>query len=163
MAVVDYFLILEGIKGESQDSKMKALGAIDVESWSFGESQSGTHASAGGGAGKVAMQDFHFVMKVSRASPELMLACAEGRHIKKAVLIARKAGGGQQQFLTVTMTDLLVSAYQTGGSGHSDIVPTDQISMNFAKIEFDYKEQKADGTLGGSNKAGWDVKASKKL
>jgi type VI secretion system secreted protein Hcp len=164
MAAVDYFLIIEGIKGETEDAKMKSKNAIDVESWSWGESQSGTHVGGGGGgAGKVQMQDFHFVMKVNKASPELMLACAEGRHIKTAELVCRKAGKEQQEFLTVKMSDLLVSSYQTGGSGHSDIVPTDQISMNFAKIEFAYKAQKADGTLDAAIKTGWDVKANKKI
>ncbi len=164
MAAVDYFLIIEGVKGESQDHKMKAKNAVDVESWSWGESQSGTHAAGGGGgAGKVAMQDFHFVMKVNKASPELMLACAEGRHIKEATLVCRKAGKDQQEFLTVKMTDLLVSSFQTGGSGHSDIIPTDQISLNFAKIHFAYKPQKADGTLDAAVQTGWDVKANKKF
>jgi len=107
------------------------------------------------------MQDFHFVMKHNKASPKLMLACASGEHIKKATLTCRKAGKEQQEFLKVTLSDLLVSSYQTGGSGHSDIVPTDQISLNYSKIEFEYKEQKADGTLGGATKAGWDVKANK--
>src|SRR5262245_41739027 len=163
MAAVDYFLVLDGIKGESHDHKMQAKNAIDVESWSWGESQSGTHAGGGGGgAGKVAMQDFHFVMKVNKASPELMLACAEGRHIKVGELTCRKAGKDQQEFLKVKMEDLLVSSFQTGGSGHSDIVPTDQISLNFSKIHFEYKPQKPDGTLDAGVKAGWDVKSNKK-
>lgn len=162
MAAVDYFLKLEGIDGESQDHKHK--GEIDLESWSWGETQSGSHkGGGGGGAGKVQMQDFHFVMKNNKASPKLFLACATGDHIKSAVLICRKAGTDQQEFLKVKMTDLLVSSYQSGGSGHSDIIPTDQISINFAKIEFEYKEQKPDGSLGGTVKAGYDVKANKKL
>ena len=157
MAAVDYFLKLDGIEGESHDSKHK--GEIDLESWSWGESQTGTHsAGGGGGAGKVSMQDFHFVMKVNKASPKLLLLCANGQHIKKAVLTCRKAGKEQQEFLKIMFTDLLVSSYQTGGSGHSDIVPTDQISLNFAKIEYEYKQQNPDGTLGGPIKAWYDVK-----
>ncbi len=160
MAAVDYFLKLDGIEGESQDHKHK--GSIEIESWSWGETQAGGHAyGGGGGAGKVSMQDFHFVMRVNKASPKLMLACASGEHIKKATLICRKAGKEQQEFLKITFSDLLVSSYQTGGSGSSDIVPTDQISLNFSKIEFEYKEQKPDGTLGGAIKAGWDLKANK--
>lgn len=160
MAAVDYFLKIDGIDGESQDSKHKA--DIDVESWSWGESQSGSHSGGGGGgAGKVSMQDFHFVMKVNKSSPKLLLACANGEHIKKATLVCRKAGKEQQEFLKITFSDLLVSSYQTGGSGHGDILPTDQISLNFAKIEYEYKEQKPDGTLGGAVKAGYDLKANK--
>ena len=162
MAAVDYFLKIDGIDGESTDSKHK--GEIDVESFSWGETNSGTHAGGGGGgAGKVAMQDFHFVMRNNKATPKLMLACATGEHIKKAVLVCRKAGKDQQEFLKVTMSDLLVSSYQTGGSGHGDIVPTDQVSLNFAKIEFEYKEQKPDGTLGGAVTAGYDLKLNKKV
>ena len=162
MAAVDYFLKLKGIDGESADGKHK--GEIDVESWSWGESQTGTHSlGGGGGAGKVQMQDFHFVMKVNKASPKLMLACASGEHIPEAMLTCRKAGKDQQEFLKIKFTDLLVSSYQTGGSGHSDVVPTDQISLNYAKIEFEYKEQKADGSLGGTEKAGWDVKKNQKV
>jgi len=160
MAAVDYYLKIEGVDGESADSKHK--GSIDIESFSWGASQGGSFSSGGGGgAGKVSMQDFHFVMKVNKASPKLMLACATGQHIKKAVLIARKAGKDQQEYMKVTMSDILVSSFQTGGSEGSNTLPTDQISLNFAKIEFEYKEQKADGTLGGSIKAGYDVKANK--
>lgn len=162
MAAVDYFLKIDGIEGEAPDHKHK--NEIELESWSWGESQSGTHAAGGGGgAGKVSMQDFHFVMKINKASPKLMLACANGEHIKKAVLTCRKAGKDQQEFLLVTMSDLLVSSYQTGGSGHGDIVPTDQISMNFSKIELEYKEQKADGSLGAPVKVGYDLKLQKKV
>jgi type VI secretion system secreted protein Hcp len=162
MAAVDYFLKVDGIDGESTDAKH--TNAIDVESWSWGETQSGAHAGGGGGgAGKVVMQDFHFVTKVSKASPLLMLACATGQHIKKAVLTCRKAGGKQEDFLVVTMSDLLVSSFQTGGSGHSDIVPTDQCSINFSKIEFEYKIQKPDGSMGSPVKAGYDLKLNKKV
>ena len=164
MAAVDYYLIVDGIKGESTDAKMSSKGAIDVESFSWG-AQNGATAGrgTGGGAGKVSMQDFHFTMLVNKASPELMLSCAEGRHIKKADLVCRKAGKDQQEFMTVKMSDILVSSYQTGGSGHGGVVPTDQVSLAFAKIEFEYKPQKADGTLDAAVKAGWDVAANKKV
>lgn len=161
MATVDYFLKLDGIDGESTDDKHK--GEIDVQSFSWGETQIGSHSGGGGGgAGKVSMQDFHFVMHVNKASPKLMIACATGDHIKKGTLVCRKAGKEQQEYLKVEMEDLLVSSYQTGGSGGGP-VPSDQISLNFSKITFIYKEQKPDGSLGGEVKAGWDVKANKKV
>lgn len=162
MAAVDYFLKIQEIPGESKDSKHK--NEIELESWSFGETQTGTgHAGGGHGAGKVAAQDFHFTMKVSKASPKFFLACANGEHLKEAIVTARKAGKEQQEFLKIKFTELLVSSYQTGGSGHADIIPVDQISINFAKMEVEYKEQNADGTLGGTTKAGYDFKANKAL
>jgi type VI secretion system secreted protein Hcp len=161
MAAVDYFLKIDGIDGESTDAKHK--GEIDVESWSWGESNSGTHAGGGGGgAGKVSMQDFHFVMKVNKASPKLMLSCANGAHIKSAILTCRKAGGEQQEYMKITFSDLLVSSFQTGGSSGS-VVPVDQISVNFSKIEVEYKPQKPDGSLDAPVKAGYDLKLNKKV
>ena len=161
MAHVDFFLKLDGIEGESHDSKHK--NEINVISWSWGETQSGTFSGGGGGgAGKVAMQDFHFVMNVNKATPKLVLACATGDHIKKAILTCRKAGKEQQEFLIYTFTDLLVSSYSTGGSSQGE-VPMDQISLNYAKVELEYKEQKADGTLGGAIKAGYDLKQNTKV
>lgn len=162
MAGVDYFLKIEGIEGESADAKHK--GEIDVDSWSWGESQGGTMAfGGGGGAGKVQMQDFHFVMKVNKATPKLILACASGEHIKKAVLTCRKAGKEQQEFLKYSFSDVLISSYQTGGASNGSIVPSDQIAFNYGKMEVEYKEQKADGSMGGPVKAGWDLKANKKV
>ena len=161
MALVDYFLKLDGIKGESADAKHKD--EIDIESWSWGETQTGTHGTGGGaGAGKVSMQDFHFVMKLNKASPSLMQACASGQHIKLGTLTARKAGKDQQEFLTIKLTDVLVSSFQTGGSEGSD-VPFDQVSLNFAKIEVEYRAQKPDGSLGPGGKFGFDLKSNKKL
>lgn len=160
MAAVDYFLKLDGIQGESADHAHK--NEIQLESWSFGASQGGTFAfGGGGGAGKVQMQDFHFVMKSNKASAKLFLACAQGEHIKNAILTCRKAGKEQQEFLKWTFSDLLVSSFQTSGSGSGDVLPMDQISFNFAKVESEYKEQKADGTLMGPIKTWYDLKQTK--
>lgn len=158
---VDYFLKIDGIEGESSDGKHKS--EIDVESWSWGASQAGAGSfGGGGGAGKVSMQDFSFSMKVNKASPKLMLACATGDHIKQATLTCRKAGGDQQEYMKVVMSDILVSSYQAGGSVGS-VIPMDQISLNFSKIEFEYKPQKADGSLDSPVKTGWDLKKNQKV
>lgn len=158
--LVDYYLKIDTIQGESPDEKHK--NEIEIESWTFGEEQTGTFAhGGGGGAGRVQLKDFRFAKRLDKASPKLMLACANGEHIKTCVLTARKAGKQQQEFLKITFTDVLVSSYHTIGSGDGDIVPRDEITFNFAKIEMEYKEQKADGTLAGVVKAGWDAKQNK--
>jgi type VI secretion system secreted protein Hcp len=159
VAAVDYFLKIDGIQGESTDAKHK--GEIELQAFSWGAVQSGGAGGGarGGRAGKVSMQDLHFVTRVSKASPKLMLACATGKHIKVATLVARKAGKGQQEFLVYKFTDVLVSSYQTGGTEGD--VPTDQISFNFARLDVEYRPQKPDGSLAAAEKAGWDVKANK--
>ena len=160
MAAADYFLKIDGVEGESKADKH--TGEIDLESFSWGATQSGSFATGGGGgSGKVAMQDFHFTMGINKAGPALFLCCAQGDHIPKAILTCRKAGKEQQEFLKVTFSDILVSSYQTGGSGGADILPVDQISLNFAKIEIEYKEQQKTGALSGSVKKFFDLKTVK--
>jgi type VI secretion system secreted protein Hcp len=160
VATFDYFLRIDGIPGESADSKHK--GEIDVLSWSWGETQLGPPpVGSGGGAGKVQMQPLQVTANMSKASPMLMLACASGQHVKSAVLTGRRSGKGQLEFLTFSLSDVLVSEYQTGGSEAGP--PVDAVSLNFSKIMVEYKEVKADGSLGGSTKAGWDAKQNKKL
>jgi len=159
MALVDYFLKIDSCDGESKDAKHKD--EIQLESWSFGETQKGSfRQGGGGGAGKVEMGDFHFVMTINKASSVLFQKCANGEHIKSACLTVRKAGKDQQEFLKWTFTDLLVSSYQTSGSGSDDLLPMDQISLNFAKVQIDYKEQNLDGTLAGAITKWYDLKQS---
>ena len=105
-------------------------------------------------------QDFHFSTNVSKASPVLLKFCATGEHIKEATLSVRKSGESQQDFMFIKMNDVLVSSYNSAGS-RGDALPAEQVSLNFAKIEFTIKTQNADGSLGGEVRAGWDLKANK--
>ena len=156
MAQVDFFLKIDGVDGESPDSKHK--GEIEITSFSWGAQQTGSAAyGGGGGAGRVNFADFHFTKRFDKASPVLMENCASGKHIPSAMFVARKAGGKQEEYLKIKFSDVLISSYQTSGNQH-DIIPTDSISLNFSKIETEYKEQQSSGALGGQVKKGWDIK-----
>jgi type VI secretion system secreted protein Hcp len=161
MAAQDYFLKLAGIPGESLDDKHKD--EIDILSWSWGCTQSGTMgAGGGGGAGKVTFADISFTAKLSKASPKLALACCTGEHITTpAILTCRKAGKDQQEYLTYKLTDFLISSYHTSGGGGSDIIPTDTFSINFGKLEMSYKHQTAGGTLGGAVNMHYSIETNK--
>lgn len=177
MAAVDYFLKLDGIDGESSDAKHK--GEIELASWSWGESNSGgAHTGGGGaGAGKVAMQDFHFTSRADKTSPKLFFACASGQHIKTAVLSCRKAGGTPltiagasadsiaptpgDAFLVYKLAEVLVSSYQMDAGGGE--LPAVQFTLNFAKIEIDFRTQNVDGVFGQPIVAGWDLAHNVKL
>jgi type VI secretion system secreted protein Hcp len=157
MSAVDYFLKIDGIPGESQDAKHKD--EIQVLSYSHGASQAGTMAfGGGGGAGKVQMQDFHFMMCVNKASPKLWLACVTGDHIKSAVLTARKAGKTQVEYEKTTLTDLMVTAFNENGDANASSLPVNSISLTFAQMQIEYKVQNADGALGAATMAKYNLK-----
>ena len=159
---VDYFLKIDGIEGDSQDAQHK--GELVVESFTWGETQTGTSTSGGGGgAGKVSMQDFHVVTRMSKASPKLFLACASGQHLKSAVLTGRRGGKEQTEFLKWALADVLVTSYQTTGGTDDGAVPTDSLSLSFTRIDVEYQERRPDGSSTGPVKAGWDLKANKQV
>ena len=158
---IDMFLKIDGIDGESTDDKHK--NEIAILSYAWGEAQSAPAGGAGGGAGKIAMQDFHFSMLVSKASPKLFLACAKGEHFKNAVLTVRHPGASPTEFLKWRFTDVLITSYQTAGDVATGALPVDHASLKFSKIEVEYSPVKPDGTLGTPVKAGWDIKTNQPI
>jgi type VI secretion system secreted protein Hcp len=158
----DMFLKLTGIKGESKDAAHKD--EIHIESFSWGATQSGAFgAGGGGGAGKVNMNDASFSKHVDKASPELFLHCANGKHIPEGLLTIRKAGEKPVEYLKLKFTDLLVSSIQHAGGSHGDQL-MENLSLNFAEVRLEYQEQGEDGKpVGGPVKTGWNVKKNEKV
>jgi type VI secretion system secreted protein Hcp len=157
---VDMFLDIKGeIKGESQDSKHK--GTIDVLAWSWGVSSSGSfHSGGGGGSGKASFQDISFTKYVDLSSNTLQLFCASGDHFEEATLIVRKAGKMPLEYITIKMKKVLISSVSSGGSGGEDRL-TENVTLNFAQVEYVYKEQKPDGSGGADQPFKWDIAANK--
>ena len=147
---VDMFLVCDTLEGESRDKTHK--GKIDLLAWSWGLSQSGTtHGGGGGGAGKVNVQDLSFTKYVDKASAPIQLACMKGTHIPEATLIVRKAGDTPLEYIKITMTEIIVAAVSTGGSGGEDRL-TENVTFNFAKVKFEYQPQDAVGASDGAVK-----------
>jgi type VI secretion system secreted protein Hcp len=158
---VPYFLKIDGIAGESTDAKHK--GEIEVESFSFGVSQSVSAAGgAGGGAGKPTFEDLNVVTRFGKAGPRLLQACATGEHLRSAVLTGRRDGQAQFAFVTLTLSDVLVRAYQSAAPT-AEVIPSDAFALAFAKLQIEHKAQKADGSAGESTVAGFDVRRNTKL
>jgi type VI secretion system secreted protein Hcp len=143
----DTFLKLGDLKGESQVKGFEDQ--IQVLSWGWGASQSGTtHIGSGGGAGKVNVQDLTFVHYVDSATPSLILACCKGTHFPEATLTMRKAGGDPLPYLTIKLTDIIITSVSEGGSSAEDLL-TETVSLNFAAFEVSYQPQDNKGAKKG--------------
>lgn len=145
MAGFDAFIKIDDIPGES--NSLKHRGEIEVLSFSWGikrPSSGGT--GTGGGEGKAQFSDFTFLKEVGAASPALFVSVCEGKHIKEAVFTASGPNGprGRLAFYKVTFSDVLISSVLPGSSGND--VPSEQVSLNFAKVEIEYQDER------GSNK-----------
>jgi type VI secretion system secreted protein Hcp len=145
-ATVDWLLKLDKIQGESTDDRHK--GEIEVLSWSWGVSQAASSGNSGARAGKPCVADLSFTKLIDKSTPQLIGNAASGLHIANGILIGRKAGKEQQEFLKIELKDVLVSSFKTGGSG--DSVPTEAVSLGFASMIVEYREQKPDGSLGNT-------------
>lgn len=152
---VDIFLKIGDIKGESLDAKHP--GEIEIESFSFG--QAGDVDDSGNRARRVSMQDFHFVIPTSKATPKLMEKAAKGDKVVSgdvyALLTVRKVGANPVEYLKIKFYDVMISSVQNAVA-ESDQVPLDQFTLWFGKIDFSYSPQKQDGSLDAPVFFKWD-------
>ena len=154
----DIFAKIGDIKGESLDAKHKD--EVEVLSWSWGVSQSGSlDQGGGGGAGKATFNDFNFTHHLDKASPNLLKACATGSHIKEATITVRKAGKGQQEFLIIKMNDVLITSVNLSSAEKG--LTAENVALQFAKVDLEYKPQKADGSLDAGLHFKYDIKGNK--
>jgi type VI secretion system secreted protein Hcp len=155
---VDMFIKIGDIKGEAAD---KTHGEeIDVLSWSWGMSNSGSAQLGGGsGSGKVNVQGLSFTKYIDKSTPKLMLACCNGKHYDEALLTVRKAGEKPVEYVKVKLTDVLITAVTTGGSGGEDRL-TENVTLDFAEFKLDYTPQDAKGAAGTAIPVSWDVAAN---
>ena len=158
----DAFIKIDGIPGESTDSKHKDW--IEILSFEQGIKQppSATRSSAGGASsGRATFEDFSVNKLVDKASPLLYQACASGKHIKEVTVEMCRAGGDKVKFMEIKMEEVMVSEVKPGG-GHGDDFPTESLSLNFGKIKWTYTQQKReDGSAGGNTTGNWDLKQNK--
>ena len=145
-------------KANPPDAKHKD--EIQVHSFSWGVTNTaGIAAGGGGAAGKATFQDLTIVHHIDKASPALLRACATGKHLKDATITHRKAGKDQQEYFIVKMSDVIVTGVSHGGS--TDQPVPESVSLAFAKIDLEYKPQKADGSLDAGVYFKYDIKANK--
>jgi type VI secretion system secreted protein Hcp len=159
MAHADYFLKIEGLDGESQDDKHK--NEIHIESFHFGVANHGSgHTGTGSGSGKAVVHDIHFSKHADKSSPNLFIACCNGKHFPKATLTLRKAGENPHEYQTFQMEQVFVSSFNSKGPPTGGIA-SESFSLNFAKIEFVYTPQNKDGTAGAKITKAWNVATQK--
>jgi type VI secretion system secreted protein Hcp len=163
---VDFFLKLEGpdVEGESMDSQH--ADEIAINSWSWGMNQSGTmHVAKGGGAGKVDVQDISLTRMVDKATPNLMQHCCKGTQFETATLVCRKASGdgGQLEYVTLEMKNVIITGVQSGGSENDDNL-FENVSLNFGQYTISYVPQDNDGSaLPEVGPIGWNIQTNEPI
>ncbi|WP_062064915.1 Hcp family type VI secretion system effector [Cellvibrio sp. OA-2007] len=155
----DFFIKIEGIAGESKDSKH--AGQIDVLNWGYAVSQSSSaNTGGGGGVGKAHFSELVFTHYIDKSTPNLMKYCASGKHVPSVELSCCKVGDGQQEYMKVVMTDVLITHVRPTGDSSSPRV-MEEVGLSYSTIKVEVKEQNANGSMGAAVTGAWDVKQNK--
>ena len=162
MSASTIHLKLDGIDGESNSTQHKD--EIDVESWSWGVSHAGAPAAGGGAAaGKPVFSDLTFTHRADRASPPLWKACASGKHIKNGTLSVAHAGAGTQDYLVIKLREVRVTSVTLADVESDAQPPVESVTLSFTKVEYAYRPQKPNGSLGPAVEFKFDIVANKML
>jgi type VI secretion system secreted protein Hcp len=156
---IDTFLDLSsgGITGESTDSQF--TNQIEIESWSVGGTNPPdlTSAKGGAGTGRVTMNYLDFTVKQTSATTHLFDRLVQGTHIPTAILTCRKAGGGQEKFHQITLTEAYVAMHHvSGAAGTENNMET--FSLAYGSIKQEYFKQSTNGTTTSAGAKTWDLR-----
>jgi type VI secretion system secreted protein Hcp len=155
MANVRYFLRLEGIPGESTVEGHEGEIELLSLSWGLHAPEAPSYEGGAGRSGRVEVDRLTALAETSVASPRLLGACATGQHISTATLTGWRddeTGERRQDFLVITLSDVLVSGYQLEGGAGGE--PEDEVVLSFSRIQVEIEA--VDGSA--REQVSWDVR-----
>lgn len=157
----DYYLQLDGIKGESTDSKHQGWIECTVVHWEIKQPKSAT-ASTGGGhtAERAELTEINISKLIDLASPMLAQTCACGKTIPKAKLEMLRADGNGEpiKYFEVELENVLIGHLAPSFGGD---FPTETLGLKFSKVRWKYTQQKIAGGSAGNTAGGWDLAANR--
>ncbi|MEW6369493.1 MAG: type VI secretion system tube protein Hcp [Pseudomonadota bacterium] len=154
----DFYLQLDGIKGESADSKHNGWIECTSVNWSVTQPKSATASTGGGHTAERAELSVISISKlVDLASPILAQTCACGKTIPKAKLEMQRADGQGEpvKYFEVELENVLI-AHIAPAFAPGDF-PTENLGLKFSKIRWKYTQQKVGGGSNGNTSGGWDL------
>jgi type VI secretion system secreted protein Hcp len=147
----DYFLKVDGVKGESARQKDE----IDISSFAWGFSSADSRS-------KPTASRFTVHKLVDSTSPVLLQHLLDGRPIKAVTFTTRKPGERQSTPLVeMKLEDVRILDVQVAGSEGGR--PSEQVSFSFSKLSYKYFPQDKTGKgAGPSVEANWDALGQKR-
>ena len=155
---IDGYLQIEGIKGESTDSKHQGWIECESVNYSIHQPKSATCSTAGGNtAERAELSDLSLSKIVDLASPILAQGCATGKTFPRAKLEFMRADGDGEpvKYFEIELENVLIGhvapSITRGSFMHENI------GLKFSKVKWKYCHQKIAGGMGGNTAGGWDL------
>lgn len=157
-AAYDMIIRIEGVEGESKVADHED--EIDVLAWSWGMTQPGSMHDGTSSAGRAKVHDIVIRKYIDKSTPHLMRAVLDGKHFDEATLTMRKSGETPVDFLSIRMSQVLVTSVSTDAVNDDSYVPTETITLNFAKLTVSYTPQREDGSPEAKIDLTWDIQTN---
>jgi type VI secretion system secreted protein Hcp len=146
----DYFLHVQTkragkLKGEAIAPEHKD--DILVLRWSWGVNTGSAVAEARATARR-SYSALTVVKTVDSATTALLSALATNDQVKEAKLTARRSGGGQDSFFSITLKGARISSLQH--QGKEDGSTEEVMTIAFSEVEVEYRSQQRGGQRGGA-------------
>jgi type VI secretion system secreted protein Hcp len=112
----DYLLKIDTIDGGSKLIHYEKW--IDVDSWSWGLTNTGSASSGGAGSGKTVFEDFSWTQAIDSSVVPIFEGVASGKHFKTATLDVLSTGGkAPAAYFEMVFSDVLLTGL------HKDALP----------------------------------------
>ena len=150
-----YFLALDGVKGDWLDSKYAGwfeVSGFDIDLENLGSSA--TSAGGGTGTGKAVFSPLTLTLDSNTGLAPLLTMAASGQHLKGATLVGVTAGAEHDKVYQLDLADLLVTKVEDdAGAGLT-------LSLDYSKIELETFIQDDKGAVVPEGQFGFDLKAN---
>lgn len=126
------------IKGTCTEASHKDQ--IVIDSYTFGASRYVAMNDGERETGVAHVSELALTKSTDISSPELFLQSCNGKSLGVATLSVLQTGGSAEQaqeYLVITLSDVLVTSYVIEGSAGR---PKERISLSFTKMQFEYTE-----------------------
>ena len=155
------YVKLGDIKGESTSAQYFEWidGLAVMESMSAEVAGSGSTRETG----TVNFQDITLSKYLDSTSPQLRLSIAAGTHFPEAlVVITASSGDSEVEIFRITMKQVMVTSVSMSANSGADR-PTENITLNFSEIEWEYTKIGKSGSETGKTSAGWNLETNTKI
>jgi type VI secretion system secreted protein Hcp len=157
------YIKFDGVDGECQDKDHKSW--TDLLSFQQAITKpGGSSTGATRRRGDVILENIVCVKELDKSSPKLAEAVCNGKVFPKVEihLTASYTDAGRVTYYAYELKNVQIVSYDIGGSGQSEQVPTETMSLNFEEIKVTYTECDSKGKKKGNVEYSWKVEEGSK-
>lgn len=157
------FMEIEGIEGNVTMEGYEAQIELHSFNWGVGRGISMiTGRTANREVSSPSISEVTVSKSMDKATPLILQESVIGTKGKKVILhLVRTGGDTEEEYMTYTLHNALISSYSVGGSGDGEA--TETLSLSFTAVEAAYSEAGQDNVKGGQGRFGYSIEKGKKL